>query len=159
MQSDQKLRRPTSGPQSWTLIMPAAIDAVQPDRPVRPGEANSYTRRSFGTGTKLLNKIRQGKAFSPLFLILIGQVGQVGPALKSPMLLASDLALCSRTTRTEAFPRGRPVVQGVTAPPSPTSPPRCDHSTLSPCYRVTMKSSYPPVCHHSPTIKTSPSDR
>jgi hypothetical protein len=41
--SGQKPHRPTSGPRSWTRVMPAVVDAVQPDQPVRAGEPKSYS--------------------------------------------------------------------------------------------------------------------
>ena len=63
--SDQKLRRPTSRPRSWTRIMPAVVDAVQPDQPVRAGEAKSYSAVRGRDGTP--RKSRQG-ALKPILL-------------------------------------------------------------------------------------------
>jgi hypothetical protein len=40
---------------------------------------------------------RKREAFYSLLLILVGQVGQLGQALKIPRLLASNLAACART--------------------------------------------------------------
>jgi hypothetical protein len=40
------------------------------------------------------------EAYSSLSVFLVGQVGQVGPALTKPIVLASDLSAYTRTGRT-----------------------------------------------------------
>jgi hypothetical protein len=49
-----------------------------------PALAKLNRSRHFEEGTNLVEKIRQAReSFSSFFLLLVGQVGQVGPALKN----------------------------------------------------------------------------
>ena len=64
-------------------------------------------------------------------------------------------AVHTTATRRPSIRMPPPRLQASGVSPFPTTPlPRCDRSNRAP-----SKSSYPPGCHHSPSIKTPPSDR
>jgi len=78
--------------------MPAVVGEVQPVRPVRP---TGPILAGFWRGASL-RKVGRGTEYFSLYLNLVGQVGQVGPALKNRGLLASNLVAGAWTGRTAA---------------------------------------------------------
>jgi hypothetical protein len=113
-----------------------------PTRPTCPRWRSEILVGSSRQRQDPLRKRRAAIAHPSLFLILVGQIGQVGPVLKNPRLLASNLAACARTGGLAYSLLALRGLQASKVSPCPTSLDchRTSDPRHRPCSRPTLNS-------------------